>query len=1817
MTSLGTHNPPTASREQLHLDHTLENYAWFLRPLRSKSAATKVGAVLVLVLVWAIGNSTLRRIATFILATPVVLVLSLLTLAVSNVAFSFFYTRRQRQQTKTNQRKKNNPSRTLPGTASRLMFHYLRPAKFTRPAAWSAIEKQRRQEQAAKYRMPIADTMPQFSEAVDTLIELILRDYIAGWMRAITPEVVLQQRLEEILRVVLIRLKTRVMDLDLTQLLVTKLVPKVTEHVDDFRKAEIALRGNTLERSLTETDELDLLVASKFRGGKLHKALSTSISTQTTEEAYLRNVVQTVLPTLLPKSEVQSEILRHLLREILVCAILRPVMDLLSDPDYWNQNVDYYIGNAIREQNMVKKLREVLKHHAANMDSEPVTTSSALDPYGNGDLLEFEEFMRMIKQCTSLLDLKQIRNAILTQIRKKRALIAGRERDDIVKGHKVEDVIVYINKLELARRRAEKQIEALGGPAYPKRRNRDHTPESKNTTSFNNFESIITNSTGISYFMEFLDQRESMNELQFWLLVETLDIKGEKRSAEADASESWSGDERASMEKSGSTTPSSTSSKAPSQKTLGAFTPVSANTTTGSSKSDLMSSSRSSRRTSIATTTEVTDALREDVRGIYEMYFAESAPRPIVVDHSLVDVFRAYALSDGSSGRADSISDTDSRKHEDPETANVRKKLVEAQRQVFEQMLQKDYPEFVKSDIYFKFLTSDQNSTADHNGDMESGRGHGRTSSSGQRGSAGPTLLSAIGLSPTDRRREVSEGQKRSSGGSFLEIFGLGRDKERERSPMKRAETSTGPFRSGFLSPNPNRARSNTASPVSIRTVDSEDRPQLRTKKSLEVESRHITVPLARARSLSAMPNIEIPVNKDSRTKPTLTNRNSTSTMGDDQDFADSEAFNRSGAGEDSPALQDSLLMELQEEDEDDGSMGDSQMGLPIPRMSKDKRGKEKVIDAVEAALSSIMESPDIQQEDLSGSGLKESGSNSPSVDLTDPAFSTARDKHAGVDALLEWGESQRASKKRSKGGALEKQGPTVVQSRGSSQAERGSQKQTQSSSSSGAQGSTDGNRVPSHFKTISDMSDDSNDDILQGIKGKEPTPSIADTIDPYSDTVQDSVHLAAPGDLLLSDRIKRLEKDIKTAREHEDIVESMIQKAERQGRENELRILKKSKSALRREILIMEYQKTQYEVQEEENMIMPGRTSINITSSTVGHEGSKEFALYEIEVHQLAKDGSFASGWVIARRYSEFFALHQQLKEKFPSIVRQIDFPGKRGFLKLQKSFVEGRRIGLERYLRNLLHHVDVCQSQELKAFLSQENVAPPQLSLSTPNIMPYNLFDNDDNKDDKQTGVAPPSSQLFFEQIFHSSPLQSPVTGRNLLRGPSPFQTSSDNVDAGTRGAEGATGSGESEGFMRHIYQTVSDGIDDMFSGGPPTVLGNITKQLGNQVMQFTMEKDEIDGRSMSSSASFTRRRHGSYSDCDTVRMIQSEIIDRTGGEPQTSFDIRSAPRISFSGDTVQRPDLQRIHSARSRRLSSPDPHTHHQRFQHQLQQQEQEQQLFQREQQAQHSHQAQAQPPLQEHPVRQDVVESEGVTTFTEPLCDLFIELFELKKNNWLRRQAVVIMLQQVLGGTIERKLRDTVKSYFQFVTEDLGLSSTLPQPPAGVSPSEKTVSSSPSSTSVKKPVRTAEQRAATKDQANRKLSAYLPDLLGSMVGHQNARRGARRVFAAFQNRRLNQQLVYTTLDEVITAMWPEMELPSSLPLSGAGVGVGVGATSLLASPTGVSASTFAASKSSATKSSSSSGLPPNAILSSTTDSSDSRERPTRLRPGRSKR
>jgi sorting nexin-25 len=155
-----------------------------------------------------------------------------------------------------------------------------------------------------------------------------------------------------------------------------------------------------------------------------------------------------------------------------------------------------------------------------------------------------------------------------------------------------------------------------------------------------------------------------------------------------------------------------------------------------------------------------------------------------------------------------------------------------------------------------------------------------------------------------------------------------------------------------------------------------------------------------------------------------------------------------------------------------------------------------------------------------------------------------------------------------------------------------------------------------------------------------------------------------------------------------------------------------------------------------------------------------------------------------------------------------------------------------------------------------------------------------------------------------------------------------------------------------------------------------------------------------------------------------------------------------------------------------------------------------------------------------------EETAVSIFTAPICDLFIELFDLKenKNNWLRRQAIVVILQQLLGSTIERKVRDTFRSSLQPDAIEKALISFQELLfPDG----ERRPPSEP---------RSDAEKYDTKVRASKKVGMLMPDVAANMIGRSNARRGARRLFGALQDRRLNQQLVLCLLDEIFDVLFP---------------------------------------------------------------------------------
>ena len=152
-----------------------------------------------------------------------------------------------------------------------------------------------------------------------------------------------------------------------------------------------------------------------------------------------------------------------------------------------------------------------------------------------------------------------------------------------------------------------------------------------------------------------------------------------------------------------------------------------------------------------------------------------------------------------------------------------------------------------------------------------------------------------------------------------------------------------------------------------------------------------------------------------------------------------------------------------------------------------------------------------------------------------------------------------------------------------------------------------------------------------------------------------------------------------------------------------------------------------------------------------------------------------------------------------------------------------------------------------------------------------------------------------------------------------------------------------------------------------------------------------------------------------------------------------------------------------------------------------------------------------------------EDREMEPFIKPICDLFLEVFELNKgNNWLRGRAVVVVLHQLLGGTVERKVRESARSLVQ--NESLLRYISIAKDnmwPGGMRREAK--------------VRTIAEKLKSRNEASLVLATLIPELAGNVVGRANAQAAARRIFAALNNQRLNSHLMFTILEEVVLVLF----------------------------------------------------------------------------------
>ncbi|PGH19119.1 hypothetical protein AJ80_04197 [Polytolypa hystricis UAMH7299] len=372
------------------------------------------------------------------------------------------------------------------------------------------------EEDASNYRKEAeylpASLYPQsfiVSEALDDLVRLAIRDFISSWYGNISKSPRFPNEVDRAIRAALGKLRERLQNEDLVEILVSRIVPIITTHFKDFDHAERTVRGKNLTRSVTESEELDIAIASRYKEGNLHPAASVSFTDpKHVQQDHIRKLVVTLLPRLLPQSLINSRAVAVLVKEIVTCAVLSPILTLLSDPDTWNQLMEVYARSALQDRKTVRKLRAALDEHASPLPkSKNGNRFPRLGPTDSER--EFERFVRVIRRCNNLSDARRFRNHVSSQL-KRESMVQGQDQ-------------VYLRRLETGKRVLDQKVaklSALSGSPNPATNTSDLRYSYMSKPHEISLVDVMKNAAGLSYFMEFMDRLGLMPLVQFWIVVD-------------------------------------------------------------------------------------------------------------------------------------------------------------------------------------------------------------------------------------------------------------------------------------------------------------------------------------------------------------------------------------------------------------------------------------------------------------------------------------------------------------------------------------------------------------------------------------------------------------------------------------------------------------------------------------------------------------------------------------------------------------------------------------------------------------------------------------------------------------------------------------------------------------------------------------------------------------------------------------------------------------------------------------------------------------------------------------------------------------------------------------------------------------------------------------------------------------------------------------------------------------------------------------------------------------------------------------------------
>lgn len=273
-------------------------------------------------------------VSTLVLLVPVALLVLLLTAVPLTVALSVLVDRRLPRR-----------GRSARDESRRQAF---KPLHFTTEAAWSVVQLRSLWESSPDGhplpKRPLHPAMPEVLVGpLDDVFSKIMRDFVLSWFTRVSPSPTFPAELELTIREALGVIVGRLETTDVSTLLVGKIIPHLTAHLDSFSNAEQTLSGSRRQSTILGgpgAEGLDVFLVQAYGPNKLHEAIAgKALDSRPAQEAHLRKLVEGILAIVLPERN-RSPVVQIIAREIVTCTILMPVVEMLSDPDFWNRLLD-------------------------------------------------------------------------------------------------------------------------------------------------------------------------------------------------------------------------------------------------------------------------------------------------------------------------------------------------------------------------------------------------------------------------------------------------------------------------------------------------------------------------------------------------------------------------------------------------------------------------------------------------------------------------------------------------------------------------------------------------------------------------------------------------------------------------------------------------------------------------------------------------------------------------------------------------------------------------------------------------------------------------------------------------------------------------------------------------------------------------------------------------------------------------------------------------------------------------------------------------------------------------------------------------------------------------------------------------------------------------------------------------------------------------------------------------------------------------------------------------------------------------------------